>query len=184
MDLTGEKIMIGRQTRLMLVVSAVAALASLGSAQAKLGTVNMQEIFEKSAEGKKILARLREADQKNQEAVTRLDNDIRTLQTKLSTQRLTLTEEAAAQASADLDKKNIDRKRIAEDAALAWSELRDRLFKTFQDDLLAVIGRLGKEKGYDVIFEVGKSGVAYGNPAIDLTAEVIARYDASKAPAK
>ena len=170
--------------RLAMIGFAVGALASWAAAQSKLGTVNSKDIFEKSAEGKRVLARLRDLDQKNQEAVARLDEEIRTLQTRLSTQRLTLSEDAALQISSDLEKKTTERKRKAEDAGASWTELRDRLFRTVQAELLAIIGKIGKELGYDLILDVGNGEAAYANPAIDLSAEVIKRYDASKAPAK
>jgi outer membrane protein len=156
---------------------------SLAFAQ-KVGVINSQEVLEKSAEGKKVLARLQERDKQNQAAITKLDDEIRGLQTKLNTQRLTLTDEAAMQLQSDLDKKNTDRKRMAEDAYTGMQELTGRLFKRVQDELIPIVEAIGKEKGLDVIFDLAKSGAVYWNPAIDLTAEVIKRYDASKAGQK
>jgi outer membrane protein len=162
----------------------ILATAAAGYGQVKLGYLNSQEVLEKSVEGKKIIARLQEAERQNQAAIARLDEDIRALQTKLSTQRITLSEEAAAKNAADLDRKSTERKRKAEDAVADMNELRDRLFKTLQDELIAVVNQIGKEKGYDFIFDLGKSGAVYWNTALDVTAEVIRRYDSSKAPGK
>jgi Skp family chaperone for outer membrane proteins len=52
--------------------------------------------------------------------------------------------------------------------------------------LLPIIEQLRKDKGLDVIFDLGKSGVVFVSPSLDLTAEVIRRYDALMAapPAK
>ncbi|MCX6559889.1 MAG: OmpH family outer membrane protein [Candidatus Aminicenantes bacterium] len=170
--------------RSLSIALAVAALAGSGAAQTKLGCINAQEVFEKSSEGKKVTARLQEAERQNTTALARLDDEIRALQTKLQAQKLTLTEVAAAQLTSDLDKKTIERKRKAEDAYAAWNELRDRLFQKLQEELLAIIGQLGKENGYDLIIDVAKSGAAYWSPAVDLSVEVIKRYDASKASVK
>ena len=64
-------------------------------------------------------------------------------------------------------------------------ELQARLFNRVQAELIPIIEGLGQEKGMDVIFDLVKSGTVYFNPVIDLTDEVIRRYDASKAaPAK
>jgi len=156
---------------------------SLAFAQ-KIGVINSQDVLEKSAEGKKVIARLQERDKQNQAAITKLDDDIRGLQTKLNTQRLTLTEEAAMQLQSDLEKKNTDRKRMAEDAYSGMQELTARLFKRVQDELIPIVETLGKEKGMDIIFDLAKSGAVYWNPAIDLTVELIKRYDASKATQK
>ncbi|MDP2914604.1 MAG: OmpH family outer membrane protein [Candidatus Aminicenantes bacterium] len=162
----------------------VGVLTGAGFAQVKIAVVNSQDVLEKSAEGRKIIARLTEADKQNTAAITKLDDEIRTLQTKLNTQRITLTDEAVMALSAELDRKNTDRKRKAEDAYSGINELQQRLFKRLQDELIPIVEQLGKEKGMDVIFDLAKSGAVYWSPAIDFTAEVIKRYDASKAVGK
>ncbi|MCX6563855.1 MAG: OmpH family outer membrane protein [Candidatus Aminicenantes bacterium] len=167
-----------------LIVLLAGAFASKGFAQTKLGYVNSQDVLEKSTEGKKIMARLNEAEKQNQAKVSNLDDQIRKLQTELGTQRITMTEEAIMAKTADLDRKNMERKRTAEDAYANMTELRDKLFKKLQDELVLIVEQIGKEKGYDFIFDLGRSGAVYWNPAIDLTADVIKKYDASKAAAK
>jgi outer membrane protein len=169
---------------LALTAFLAAVLASTGLAQtSKIAVINSQDVLEKSVEGKKILARLQERDKKNQADVARLDEEIRQLQTRLSTQRLTLSDEAALQLNSDLDKKKKERDRYAEDAVRDLQELQFRLYTKLQSDLLPLIGQLGKEKGYEIILDLGKSGAVFFSPAIDVTAEVIKRYDASKATA-
>jgi Skp family chaperone for outer membrane proteins len=160
---------------------------SLGFAQqtGKIGVINSQMVLEKSAEGKRVIAQLQDRDKKSQSDLARLDNEIKQLETKLNTQRLTLTDEAAMQINSDVEKKKTDQKRLSEDAVREIQELQYRLFNKVQGELIPIIEGLGKEKGMDVIFDLAKSGAVYFNPVIDLTDEVIRRYDASKAaPAK
>ena len=164
---------------LFAVLTAVAAGPIF--AQIKVGVLNSQDVLEKSGEGKKVIARLQEKDKQNQTTIAKLDDDIRTLQTKLNTQRITLTEDAILNMTSDLDKKNTERKRLAEDAYSGMQELTQRLFKKVQDELIPIVEALGKERGLDIIFDLAKSGAVYWNPTIDITAEVIKRYDASKA---
>ena len=163
---------------LLAVLTAVAASQSY--AQAKFGFLNSQDVLEKSSEGKKVIARLQEKDKQNQAAVAKLDDTIRTLQTKLNTQRITLTEDAIMSMTSDLEKANTERKRVAEDAYSGMQELQARLFKKVQDELIPIVEALGKERGLDMIFDLAKSGAVYWNPANEITAEVIKRYDASK----
>lgn len=181
----GDRTMNKLTARMTFVILAACGLASMAAAQSKLGTVDSRVIFEKSAEGKRVLARLQDLDRKNADAIGKLDQEITALQSRLSTQRLTLTEEASLQLSSDIERKSTERKRKAEDAAASLTELRDRLFRTVQTELLAIIGQMGKELGYDLILDLGPGNVLYANPAVDLSAEVIKRYDASKSvPAK
>jgi hypothetical protein len=58
--------------------------------------------------------------------------------------------------------------------------MQARLFSKVQSELIAIVEALGKERGFDMIIDLGKSGAIYWTPATDLTAEVIKRYDASK----
>jgi len=162
----------------------VLALAATASAQAKIGVVNSPEILEKSAEGKRVLARLQDADKQNQTKVAALDDQIRRIQTELSTQRITMTDEAILQKSADLERKNTERKRVAEDAYASMNEMSQRLLGKLQSELIPIVEQLGKEKGLDIVFDLKNSGAVYWNPTVDLTAEVIKRYDASKAAGK
>jgi outer membrane protein len=177
----------------MRKIYAVAALTALfigaaavapSYAQGKIGVIDSQQVLEKSAEGKKVIARLQEADKKNQNAVAALDDQIRTIQTKLNTQRLTLTEEAVLQLQSDLERRNTERKRVTEDAYASMQELTQRLFARVQQELMPIVEAIGKEKGYDLIFDLQKSGAVYRNPGIEITEDVIKRYDASKAVQK
>jgi len=160
----------------------VVAFSLLAEAQQtiKVGIINSQEILEKSIEGKKAIAQLEERNRKNQQDLSKLDEQIRQLETKLNTQQLTMTQEAILSLSADLERKRTERQRMAEDANRDMQELQQRLFLKIQSEVMPVIAKLGQEKGIDVMLDLRASGVLYFNPAIDLTDEVIKRYDAGK----
>lgn len=176
-----------KSTRLnCLLVVCVVGFFSLGLAQqaSKIGVINSQQVLEKSEEGKKAIARLQELDKTQQGKISQLDEEIRQLETKLNTQRLTLTNEAIIQLTSDIDRKRTDRKRQAEDAMRELQDLRLRLFQKVQNELLPIIEAIGKEKNLELILDLGNSGAIYFNPTIELTEEVIRRYNASKATKK
>ncbi len=173
-----------RSTRKGIVLTLfVAVLVSAGFAQEqlKIGVVDSNEVLEKSTEGKKVVAQLQSKDSKAQADIAKLDEDIRLLETRLNTQRLTLTQEAMRNIQADLDRKRTERTRFAEDQVREITDMTNTLFGRIQTELRPIIEAVGKEKNLDVIFDLGASGVIYFNPTINLTAEVILKYDASKA---
>lgn len=176
----------GSTSKILLLVLFFAVLTSLSftQQQVKIGIVNPMEVLEKSVEGKKIIAQLDQKNKSNQERLNKLDDDIRQKETKLSTQRLTLTDEALLNLTSDIERKRTERKRFTEDSSREFIELRNRLFQKLQNELIPIIEQLGKEKNLEVIFDVTKSGVIWISPSIDLTAEVIKRYDAAKASKK
>jgi outer membrane protein len=146
----------------------------------KIGVINSQEILEKSVEGKRVITQLQARDKQYQADLTKRDEEIRQLETRLNTQQLTLTQDALLQLNTDLEKKRTDRKRIQEDAAADMQNMQVRLFSKVQTELIAIVEALGKERGFDMIIDLGKSGAIYWSPGIELTAEVIKKYDATK----
>ncbi len=168
----------------LLILFLSTILVSAGLAQQKIGVVDSQQVLEKSTEGKKVMSRLQQKDKDNQSKLAGMDEEIRKLETKLNTQRLTLTSEAMAQLSSDLERKKTDRKRFAEDSLREMQDLTARLFQRIQAELLPIIQQLGKEKNLDAIFDLGRSGMIYFNPTSNITSEVIKKYDASKSAKK
>jgi Skp family chaperone for outer membrane proteins len=169
--------------KVVLIPLVLAILVTFGYSQQaiKVGVVNSQDVLERSAEGKRVMAQIQDKDKQNQDRLGAIDEEIRNLETRINTQRLTLTNEAMMQLSSDLERKRTERKRFAEDSLREMQEFTTRLFQRVQNELLPIIEQLGKDKNLDIIFDLARSGAIYFNPTIDLTQEVITRYDASKA---
>jgi len=161
----------------------VAVLVSAGFAQQtlQLAVVDSTEVLEKSTEGKKVMAQLQSKNSKAEADIAKMDEDMRILETRLNTQRLTLTQESMRNMQADLERKRTERTRFAEDQSREIRELTDTLFGRIQSELILIIEAVGKERNLDLIFDLRQSGAIYFNPEINLTAEIILKYDASKA---
>ncbi len=158
--------------------------AGFAQESGKVGVVNSNEVIQKSTEGKVVMAQLQEKDKSNSSRISTMDEKIRELETKLNTQRLTLTQESILQLNSELERKRTERKRFAEDSLRELQELRFRLFSKVQDEVIPIIEGLGKERNLNIIFDLANSGAVYVNPTINLTEEVIKRYNASKATKK
>lgn len=63
----------------------------------------------------------------------------------------------------------------------AMQQFQFKLFEKIEGELMPLIEQLRKDKGLDVVFDLTKGGAVTFNPALDLTDELIRRYDASKA---
>ena len=167
-----------------LIALFVLSFAAAGFAQQlKVGVVNSQNAFNTSLEGKKAQAQLQDKDNKIKADLAKLDNEIKQLQTKLSTQQMTLTNEAAVQIQSDIDKKTTSRKRMEEDATRDMQQIQYALIQRIRGEMVGIIEAIAKEKGYDLVLDLGASGIVFFNPTIDITEEVIKRYDATKAAA-
>ena len=168
------------------VFAAACALASPLSAQQalKVGVINSQRAFETSSEGKKNAAQLQERNNKIKSDMARMDNEIKQIETKISTQRMTLSPEALMQLQSDLDKKTTGRTRYQEDTARDLQKLQYDIVQKVRTEMVGVVDAIAKEKGLDLVLDLGSSGVVYFNKTIEITDEVIKRYDEAQAAKK
>jgi outer membrane protein len=146
---------------------------------AKIGIIDSQRAFEQSEEGKKAATQVQERDTKIKSELKKLDDSVRLLETRLGTAQLTMTQEALFALQSDLEKKRTERKRYEEDATQDMARLRASLISRLQAEMLTIIKAMRKEKGFDFIMET--TSIVDGDPALDITDELIRRYNASKA---
>lgn len=158
----------------------VVAGASYAQQTTKIAIINSQKAFEISSEGKKAAGQLQERDTKIRADFQKQDDAIRLLENRLSTGRLTMTNEALAGIQADIEKKTTERKRYEEDASRDAQQFSANLIQKIRGEMVTIIENLAKERGFDLVLDLGTSGVVTFNPTIDVTDEVVRRYDQSK----
>ncbi len=161
----------------LVLVSTVAVYAQQ---PLKLAIVNSARAFEQSTEGKKAVVQFQERDAKIKGDIQRLDDSIRALENRLNTGRLTMTQEALIATQADIDKKTTERKRYEEDATRDFQQFQANIVQRIRTEMVTIIQQLRKEKGYDLVLDLQGSGVVDFEPSIDITEEVVRRYDATK----
>jgi Skp family chaperone for outer membrane proteins len=168
-----------------LVILFILVVAGVSYAQqaSKIAIINSQKAFETSVEGRKVLGQMQDRENKIKADIQKLDDSIRLLENKLSTGRLTMTNEALMGIQADIDKKTTERKRYEEDAAREAQQFSGNLVQKIRGEMVTIIENLAKERGLELVLDVQQSGVVTFSPTIDITDEIIRRYDQSKVPA-
>jgi Skp family chaperone for outer membrane proteins len=166
-----------------LVILFILVVAGVSYAQqaSKIAIINSQKAFETSVEGKKVLGQMQDRENKIKSDFQKLDDSIRLLENKLSTGRLTMTNEALLSIQADIDKKTTERKRYEEDATRDAQQFSANLVQKIRSEMVTIIENLAKERGLELVLDVQQSGVVTFSPTVDITDEVIRRYDQSKA---
>ena len=151
---------------------------------AKVGFVNLQAIAQLSADGKSAAARVNALAQKKQTEAADKAKLLQSNQQKLETSGGVMSEAARAQLQKDIDRQTVEGQRFEQDAQAELNELQQQLQQDFQGKLMPVLEALSKEKGLQVLFSAGDSGVIWAEPGIDLTLEAVARLDKKPAGAK
>ncbi|MEQ1912349.1 MAG: OmpH family outer membrane protein, partial [Vicinamibacterales bacterium] len=151
---------------------------------AKVGFVNLQAIAQLSADGKAAAAKVNAVAQKKQTEAADKAKLLQSNQQKLETSGSVMSDAARGQLQKDIERQTVEGQRFEQDAQAELNELQQQLQQEFQLKLMPVLESLSKEKGLQVLFSAGDSGVIWAEPGIDLTLEAVARLDKKPVGAK
>jgi outer membrane protein len=147
----------------------------------KIAYINVQLIANQSAEGKAATARIQEFNKKKVAELQNKNKQAQDLQTKLQQGGSVLNETARAQTERDLQKLQRELQGMQEDAQQEQQQMTDKLQAEFQEKLNPIIDQVATEKGLHVVFDAMGAGMVWANTGLDITAEVIKRFDAAMA---
>ncbi len=153
---------------------------------AKFGFVDIQAVASNSAEGKAATAKLDELRKKKNTELLAKSNALKAMQDKLQAGGSVLNDAARSQLEKDIEKAQRDMQFAQQDAQTEVQDMTNQLQGDFQDKLNPVIEQVRADKGLLIIFSVRDSGIVAAEPGLDLSAEIIKRFDAASktAPVK
>ena len=164
----------------MVFAAAIFSTAALAEQMTDIGVIDPAKMMESSIEGQKVISQLRAKEQTIIDELTKIDNDVESIENRLRTQRLTLTTEAQQNMSLDIERLRTKRKRVEEDSYKDYKRLEMTLSNRVRKEVLPIIETVAKEKGFKLVLDLSLTAVAYFDNAIDITDEVAKRYDALK----
>ena len=145
-----------------------------------IGVIDPVKMMESSTEGRKVISELKAKEQTIINALNQIDKDLEGLETKLRTQRLTLTQESQQNMTLDIERLRTKRKRVEEDSYNDYKRLEFTLNSRMREEVLPIIETVAKERGFKLVLDLSMTGVAYYDNTIDISEEVAKRYDAAK----
>jgi len=149
---------------------------------AKFAYVNIQRVAAESAEGKASTGRVQALNQQKVAQLNDLNKKLQDNQQKLQTQGSVLSDDARAALQRDIEKQQKDIQRFTQDAQEEVQNLQGDLQNSFQQKLLPIIQKVVAERGIQILFSQNDAGLVWADPGLDITADVIKRFDAATAP--
>jgi Skp family chaperone for outer membrane proteins len=150
----------------------------------KYAIINIQRIANDSAQGRASTAKVQALNQQKVQELNEKNKQLQAAQQKLEAGASVLSATAAAQLQKEIERQQIDIQRYTEDAQQELQQLQQQLQGEFEVKLTPIIQQVASERGLHLIFSAADAGLVWGDPALDLTTEVIARFDkANPAPA-
>ena len=149
---------------------------------AKFAFINIQRIASESVEGKASSGRLEALRAKKASDLNDRNKAIETLQAKQKSN--VMSDDARAQAQRDIEKLQVEIQRMTQDAQQEMQDMQNELQVDFQRKVAPIIQLVAQEKSIQMLFSQGDSGLVWADTGLDLTNEVIKRFDAVTAAAK
>ena len=150
---------------------------------AKIAFVVLQRVVAESNEGKQASARVQGLQQKKVAELNERQKAAQGLQEKLDKSGAVMSEAARADLQKQVERAAGALQRGARDARKAGRALQQQLQDEFQRRIAPIIEQVGKEKGLHYIFNGPDSGLVWADASLDITTEVVKKFDAVSKPA-
>ena len=153
--------------------------SGVAAAGGKFAFINIQRVASESSEGKASTARVQALNQQKVQQLNEMNKKLQGDQQKLQSQSSVLNEATRAQLERDIDRQQKEIQRFTQDAQEEVQQLQGDLQNGFQQKLLPVIQQVVQERGLSILFSQADAGIVWADPSLDVTAEVIKRFDAA-----
>ena len=150
---------------------------ALAAAETKIGVFDLTRAVNTSKKGQAAKAKLVSKFERLQKDLKTRETELENLRTQLESQASTLSAEAMREKEKDLQRKARDFQEVYRDYNEEMQKEEMENTKPVVDGLLREANHLGKEGGYTLILEVNKSGIIYAPETLDITNDVIKRFD-------
>jgi outer membrane protein len=169
-----------RSMCLVLFGALALTVALPAAAQVNVAVIDVQRVVTESDPGKEALQKLKQLQDAKIDEGRGLQQELTALQEQMSKQRFTLSEERLAELSKEIEDKQILLQRFQDDAERELDEARRRQLGGLEQRIMPVINDIGAERGFTLIFNKFQSGLVYADDAVDITDDVIRRFNTSQ----
>lgn len=150
---------------------------------AKIAFVVLQRVVAESNDGKQASAKVQALQQRKVAELNERQKALQGLQEKLDKSGAVMSESARGELAKQVERTQVDLQRATQDAQQEVQELQQQLQDEFQRRIAPIIEAVGKERGLHYIFNGPDSGLVWADAALDITADVVKKFDAAVKPA-
>ena len=155
----------------------VMGIANTAFAQTKIAYVDLQQALNKVDEGKKAKAKLKRDFDKKQKELDKKQNAVKKLKDELEGQAMMLSEDAKRQKAMSLQKQMYELQQLYLNLQGELTQAEAKATQKIFDKMGTILKQIGQEKGYDLILEKTESSILYAKDSMDITAELVKRYN-------
>lgn len=165
--------------KIVVVVIALLMISVPALAQ-KFAYVDLQRALNQSKAGAAAKQQISEQVKKYEGEFKQRQDDVLRMKTDLEKQAALLSENARTERERDYQRRVTDLQRFQQDIQQELQQRDSEHTSRIVNELFAIIDELGKKGGYAMVFEKNEGAIIFGDPAYDLTDELIKAYDAKQ----
>jgi outer membrane protein len=162
--------------RLTAVLALLAATAA--RAEPKIGFVDLQRALNEIDEGKSAKAALKRDFEEKQKQLDTKKTEFDKLRQDFEKQAVVMAEQARRDKAAELDRKANDLQQFWGQLQKDLSEREREVTRGIFDKMANIVRDIAEADGFTMVLERTDSGLVYALPALDLTNELIRKYNA------
>lgn len=147
-------------------------------AQSKIAVVDLEGAMNQTKAGSKANTELQADFNKAKAKAQKLATEMESIQKDVEAQRSVLSQDAIQRKLADIQKKKVELERLEKDTQDELQRKQMQFVGSIVQDMRKIITDYAKEKKIDLVLEAKEAGAIYANPGLDITAEIVKRFDA------
>ncbi|HUL60430.1 MAG TPA: OmpH family outer membrane protein [Anaeromyxobacteraceae bacterium] len=166
------------RSRLAAALAAALALAPAARADVKLGFVDIKRAMNEVDEGKAAKAQLKKDFDEKQKVIDEKQEELKRLKADLDKQAVLMSDQAKQAKQAELDRKVMETQQLFMQLQKDLSEREQKATGGIVEKMGVIIREIAAAEGLTMVFEKDGSGLLYADLTLDLTNELIRKYNA------
>jgi outer membrane protein len=166
----------------LVAATAVAQTASpAASTPPRIAVIDVERLVRDSALGKEAFARLKKINDAKKDDADKLAKELREMEQKLADQGQSLAEDKREALQKQYQERAIAFKRFNDDAKRELDQAQTKELAELEKRVLPIITQVGKERGYQLIFNKFNAGLLFADDTADVTEDVLKRFNTTVA---
>lgn len=164
-------------TFITIVILGLAFISKGAFADIKYGYVDVQKILDTVDEGKAAKTDFKKKIDNKKAELEKKQVELKKLNENFEKQKMILSASAVEEKRKELEAKNAELQKAMFTAQSEMSGFEQELSGPILKKIRLVIEKVGRDGGYDFVWEKNEGGIIYAKATYDLTDQVIAQYD-------
>jgi outer membrane protein len=160
----------------------LALAAAPAAADVKIGYVDLQRALNEVDDGKAAKALLKRDFDEKQKQLNAKKDEFEKMRTDFEKQSVVMSEQAKRDKSTELDKRAFELQQVYQQLQQELLKREQEMTRGIFDKMSAIVKEIAEGDGFQMIFERNDAGLVYAPPSLDVTNELIRKYN-SRYPA-